>query len=117
MNWAGTETIQAEELTVIPGLDEIFALIDVKTHVESRRLRHAHRRLRADGRDTAAAVSLPEIMNWYIERIFPVERKVVRAVRPIVSKMTTAAHRRRQGVRGGGATAPQPRRREDDPHR
>ena len=32
MNWAGTETIQAEELTVLPGLDEIFALIDVKTH-------------------------------------------------------------------------------------
>ena len=37
MNWAGTETIQAEELTVIPGLDEIFALIDVKTHVECGR--------------------------------------------------------------------------------
>jgi arsenite-transporting ATPase len=35
MNWAGTDTIQAEELTVIPGIDEIFALIDVKTHVES----------------------------------------------------------------------------------
>src|SRR3712207_2066063 len=35
MNWAGTETIQAEELTVLPGLDEIFALIDVKNHVES----------------------------------------------------------------------------------
>ena len=35
MNWAGTETIQAEELTVLPGLDELFALIDVKTHVES----------------------------------------------------------------------------------
>ena len=35
MNWAGTEAIQAEELTVIPGLDEIFSLIDVKTHVES----------------------------------------------------------------------------------
>ena len=34
MNWAGTETIQAEELTVLPGLDEIFALIDVKTNVE-----------------------------------------------------------------------------------
>src|SRR5215210_6352900 len=35
MNWAGTDTIQAEELTVLPGLDEIFALIDVKTHVDS----------------------------------------------------------------------------------
>src|SRR6266508_3431455 len=35
MNWAGVDTIQAEELSVIPGLDEIFSLIDVKRHVES----------------------------------------------------------------------------------
>ena len=88
MNWAGTETIQAEELTVIPGLDEIFALIDVKTHVESG----AYDMLVVDCAPTAETLrllSLPEIMNWYIERIFPVERKVVKAVRPIVSKMTT----------------------------
>jgi arsenite/tail-anchored protein-transporting ATPase len=88
MNWAGTETIQAEELTVIPGLDEIFALIDVKTNVESGE----YDMLVVDCAPTAETLrllSLPEIMNWYIERIFPVERKVVRAVRPIVSKMTT----------------------------
>src|ERR687895_68194 len=35
MNWAGVDTIQAEELTVIPGLDEIFSLIDIRRHVES----------------------------------------------------------------------------------
>ncbi len=88
MNWAGTETIQAEELTVIPGLDEIFALIDVKTHVESG----AYDMLVVDCAPTAETLrllSLPEVMNWYIERIFPVERRVVKAVRPIVSKMTT----------------------------
>src|ERR671935_259835 len=34
MNWAGVDTIQAEELSVIPGLDEIFALIDVKRYVD-----------------------------------------------------------------------------------
>jgi arsenite-transporting ATPase len=28
-------------------------------------------------------------MSWYIERIFPVERRVVKTIRPIVSKMTT----------------------------
>ena len=39
--------------------------------------------------ETLRLLSLPEVMNWYIERIFPVERKVVKAVRPIVSKMTT----------------------------
>jgi arsenite-transporting ATPase len=88
MNWAGTDTIQAEELTVSPGLDEIFALIDVKTHVESGR----YDALVVDCAPTAETLrllSLPEIMNWYIERIFPVERRVVKAVRPIVSRMTT----------------------------
>jgi arsenite/tail-anchored protein-transporting ATPase len=88
MNWAGTETIQAEELTVIPGLDEIFALIDVKTHVEGG----AYDCLVVDCAPTAETLrllSLPEIMNWYIERIFPVERKLVKAVRPIVSRMTS----------------------------
>ncbi|TMM26515.1 MAG: ArsA family ATPase, partial [Actinobacteria bacterium] len=88
MNWAGTETIQAEELTVIPGLDEIFALIDVKTHVQSGN----YDCLVVDCAPTAETLrllSLPEIMSWYIERIFPVERKVVKAVRPLVSRMTS----------------------------
>ncbi len=88
MNWAGVETIQAEELTVIPGLDEIFALIDVRTHVESGR----YDMLIVDCAPTAETLrllSLPEIMSWYIERIFPVERRVVKTIRPIVSKMTT----------------------------
>ena len=88
MNWAGTETIQAEELTVIPGLDEIFSLIDVKTHVDSG----AYDMLVVDCAPTAETLrllSLPEIMNWYIERIFPVERRVVKTIRPIVSRMTT----------------------------
>src|SRR5580765_765561 len=88
MNWAGTETIQAEELTVIPGLDEIFALIAVKTHVESGN----YDCLVVDCAPTAETLrllSLPEIVTWYIERIFPVERKVVKAVRPLVSRMTS----------------------------
>src|SRR3954463_6673297 len=87
MNWAGTETIQAEELTVIPGIDEIFALIDVKTHVESG----AYDVVLVDCAPTAETLrllSLPDIMNWYIERIFPVQRRVVKAVRPLVSRTT-----------------------------
>jgi arsenite-transporting ATPase len=88
MNWAGTETIQAEELTVLPGLDEIFSLIDVKTHVESG----AYDVLIVDCAPTAETLrllSLPDVMQWYIERIFPVERRIVKTVRPIVSRVTT----------------------------
>jgi arsenite-transporting ATPase len=88
MNWAGVDSIQAEELSVIPGLDEIFSLIDVKTHVEGGR----YDLLVVDCAPTAETLrllSLPEVMNWYIERIFPVQRRVVRGVRPIVSRMTS----------------------------
>ena len=88
MNWAGVETIQAEELSVIPGLDEIFSLIDVKRHVDGGK----YDLLVVDCAPTAETLrllSLPEVMNWYIERIFPVERRVVKAVRPLVTKITS----------------------------
>jgi arsenite/tail-anchored protein-transporting ATPase len=88
MNWAGVETVQAEELSVIPGLDEIFSLIDVKRHVDGG----AADVLIVDCAPTAETLrllSLPEIMNWYIERIFPVEKRVVKTIRPLVTKMTS----------------------------
>jgi arsenite-transporting ATPase len=34
-------------------------------------------------------LSLPEAMNWYIERIFPVERRVVKTIRPLLARITT----------------------------
>jgi arsenite-transporting ATPase len=88
MNWAGVETIQAEELSVIPGLDEVFSLIDVKRHVDQARWDL----LVVDCAPTAETLrllSLPEIMNWYIERIFPMQRRVTKAVRPVVTRMTS----------------------------
>src|SRR6266545_1315196 len=88
LNWAGVDAIEAEELSVIPGLDEIFSLTDVKQHVDSGRFDV----LVVDCAPTAETLrllSLPEAMNWYIERIFPVERRVVKTIRPLLSKITT----------------------------
>src|SRR5436309_5776700 len=88
MNWAGVDAIQAEELSVLPGLDEIFSLIDVKRYVDAAE----HDLLVVDCAPTAETLrllSLPEIMNWYIERIFPVERRVVKTIRPMLSRITT----------------------------
>ncbi|MEX0989619.1 MAG: TRC40/GET3/ArsA family transport-energizing ATPase [Actinomycetota bacterium] len=88
MNWAGVEAVQPEELSVIPGLDEIFSLIDVKKHTESG----DYDLLVVDCAPTAETLrllSLPEVMNWYIERIFPVEKRIVKTVRPLVSRMTS----------------------------
>ncbi len=52
----GVDRISAEELTVPPGMDELFSLLAVKAHVERETFDVVVRRLRADGRDAAAAV-------------------------------------------------------------
>ncbi len=88
MNWAGVETVQAEELSVLPGLDEIFSLIDVKRHVEGGRYDVVVMDC-APTAETLRLLSLPEVMNWYMERIFPVERRVVKGVRPLVTRITS----------------------------
>jgi arsenite-transporting ATPase len=88
LSWAGVDSIEAEELSVIPGLDEIFSLTDVKRYVDS----DAYDLLVIDCAPTAETLrllSLPEVMNWYIERIFPVERRVVKTIRPLLTKLTS----------------------------
>src|SRR5437763_11570367 len=60
LNWAGVDAIEAEELSVIPGLDEIFSLTAVKHHVDSGK----YGVLVVDCAPTAATLrrlSLPEV--------------------------------------------------------
>ncbi len=87
LRWAGLHEIEAEELTVLPGLDELFALADVKRHHDS----DSYDALVVDCAptgETLRLLSLPDIIRWYMERIFPVERRVVGALRPVAKRMT-----------------------------
>jgi arsenite-transporting ATPase len=86
--WAGLEAIEAEELAVLPGLDEIFALADIKTHAASGDWDV----LVVDCAPTAETIrllSLPDVLTWYMERVFPVGRKVNRVVAPLLGRFTS----------------------------
>ena len=52
----GMDRISAEELTVPPGLDELFSLLEIRRHHDEGDFDGDRRRLRADGRDAAAAL-------------------------------------------------------------
>jgi len=85
--WAGVGDIEAEELAVIPGLDEVFALSDIKRHAESG----DYDVLVVDCAPTAETIrflSLPDVLGWYMERLFPVGRRVSRIVSPLVGGVT-----------------------------
>ena len=88
LNWAGLAEIEAEELSVIPGLDEIFSLADVKRHHDEGPYDALIVDCAPTG-ETLRLLSLPDIIQWYMERIFPVERKVMGALRPVAKRMTS----------------------------
>jgi arsenite/tail-anchored protein-transporting ATPase len=88
LNWAGLAEVEAEELSVIPGLDELFSLADVKRHHDEGPYDVVVVDCAPTG-ETLRLLSLPDILQWYMERIFPVERKVMGAIRPLARKVTT----------------------------
>ena len=87
-DWSGLKGIEAEELTVFPGMDEIFSLASVRDHVRSGE----YDAIIVDCAPTAETLrllSLPEVLSWYMEKMFPIGRRVAKVVRPVLSRVTT----------------------------
>ncbi len=74
--------IAAEELTVPPGMDELFSLLQIKRHHESGEFDLIIVDCAPTG-ETLRLLSFPEIAQWWLEKVFPVERRMVAAARPI----------------------------------
>ena len=88
MDWAGVAGIEAEELAVIPGLDELFALTELESLVGSQR----YDTVIVDCAPTAETIrllSLPEILSWYMDRIFPASRRLNRVMGPVLGRLTS----------------------------
>lgn len=87
LGWAGLDAISSEELAVVPGLDEVFALADLDEHARSGRWDVVV----VDCGPTAETIrllSLPEILSRYLARLFPVGRAVAAAARPVLARVT-----------------------------
>jgi arsenite/tail-anchored protein-transporting ATPase len=88
MDWAGVSGIEAEELSIIPGLDEIFALSDIVDCTTSGTWDVVIVDC-APTADTIRLLSLPEVLRWYMDRVFPMSRKVTRVLRPLAARVTS----------------------------
>jgi arsenite/tail-anchored protein-transporting ATPase len=83
---AGVDPIKAEELTVLPGAEEVLALLEVRDQVSSGRWDLVVVDC-APTAETLRLLALPDALGWYMERVFPVERRVVRSLRPVLGRM------------------------------
>jgi arsenite-transporting ATPase len=82
---AGMDPVAAEELTVIPGAEEVLALLELRQHALSDE-RDVIVVDCAPTAETLRLLALPEALGWYMTRVFPVERRVVRALKPVLSR-------------------------------
>src|SRR3954468_20506934 len=82
----GVDRILAEELTVPPGMDEIFALLQLKRHHESGDFDVVVVDCAPTG-ETLRLLSFPEVARWWLKKVFPWEKRLMTAARPLARTM------------------------------
>jgi arsenite/tail-anchored protein-transporting ATPase len=78
----GVDAISAEELTVPPGMDELFSLLQIKQHYDSDEFDAVVVDCAPTG-ETLRLLSFPDVCTWWLEKVFPWERRLMAAARPI----------------------------------
>jgi arsenite-transporting ATPase len=82
----GVDRISAEELTVPPGMDELFSLLQIKRHHEEDRFDAIIVDCAPTG-ETLRLLSFPDVCTWWLEKVFPWERRLVAAARPFARSL------------------------------
>jgi arsenite-transporting ATPase len=85
-SWRGLDEVLAEEMTVLPGMDELGNLLWIADHVESGNYDVIVVDAAPTG-ETLRLLSLPEASRWWIERIAPIGRRVSRLGRPMLERV------------------------------
>jgi arsenite-transporting ATPase len=82
----GLDGVQAEELAILPGMDEIFGLVRMKRHYDEAE----YDVLIIDSAPTGTALrllSLPEVSGWYMRRFYKPLQNISVALRPLVEPL------------------------------
>jgi arsenite-transporting ATPase len=82
----GIGDVESEELAILPGMEELSAMM----YVNQYRREGRYDVVVLDCAPTAESmrfVSMPTTLGWYIKHIFPIQRTVLKAVRPIANRV------------------------------
>ena len=87
----GADPISAEELTVLPGVEEVLTLLAVRDHVRAGRF-DAVLVDCGPSAETLRLLAVPDAMSWYLERVLPAHRRWARRSRPLAGLLGAAGH-------------------------
>jgi arsenite-transporting ATPase len=78
----GADPISAEELTVLPGVEEVLTLLAVRDHVRTGQV-DAVLVDCGPSAETLRLLAVPDALSWYLERVLPAHRRWARRSRPL----------------------------------
>src|SRR4051794_8824480 len=87
LSWRGMDDVVAEEMTVLPGAEELAGLVRIVKHYESG-LYDAIIVDCAPTGDTLRLLSFPDIARWWLEKLFPIQRQAAKVLRPFMRAVT-----------------------------
>jgi arsenite/tail-anchored protein-transporting ATPase len=77
------KSITTEELTVFPGMEELLSLMRILQYYKENTFDVIVIDCAPTG-ETLALLSFPEMLRWWMDKLFPFKRKALKIVRPIV---------------------------------
>jgi arsenite-transporting ATPase len=83
----GISEVEAEELAILPGMEELSAMM----YVNQFRREKTYDCIVLDCAPTAESmrfVSMPTTLEWYMKHIFPFQRTLLKAVRPLANRVS-----------------------------
>jgi arsenite/tail-anchored protein-transporting ATPase len=83
LSWRGVDDLVAEEMTAFPGMEELASLLRIIQYNDSADFDTIIVDCAPTG-ETLRLLSFPDVVRWYLERIFPLERRAASIVRPIL---------------------------------
>jgi len=82
----GLSGVEAEELAILPGMEELSAMMYINQYRREQR----YDVIVLDAAPTAESlrfISMPSTLDWYMKHIFPFQRNLLKAVRPIANRV------------------------------
>ena len=82
----GISGVQAEELAILPGMEELSAMM----YINQYRRERLYDVVVLDAAPTAESmrfISMPTTLDWYMKHIFPFQRSLLKAVRPLANRV------------------------------
>jgi arsenite-transporting ATPase len=83
LGWMNVDDILAEEFSVFPGMEEISAFLWVNNHYHEADYDVIIVDSAPTG-ETLKLLSLPDIARWWLVKIFPIEKRVMKVIKPAI---------------------------------